>query len=213
VSRWPAAALAVAAALAPAFSTAHPHVFVDAAARFLLDAEGRLEAVRVTHLYDPLVSIFVLQDLGYDPFAPLTGPEADRLAAEQRALLEASSGFAALSVGAREADLGPVGAVDAALEDGRMRVDFTLPLTTPEPMAGREAVLAVYDPVYFIAFELTGEVSVEGGGDCVAEALEWEPSPSLLTLQDALSGLPPDETPEDPTVGRLFASEARLTCR
>jgi hypothetical protein len=34
-----------------------------------------------------------------------------------------------------------------------------------------------------------------------------------MALQSTLLDLALDEMPEDPTVGRLFAAEARLTCR
>jgi ABC-type uncharacterized transport system, periplasmic component len=211
--RMLAAAMLCAAALAPTGAAAHPHVFVDAAARFLLDDAGRLTGVRLTHLYDPLVSLFVLQDLGFDPFAPLSAPEAERLAAEQRLLLDASDGFAAISVGVDDLETAPAEAVVAAVEDGRMRVDFTLPLTQPVGLDGLDARLAIYDPVYFIAFDLTGAVTVEGGADCAADPMDQALSAVLLALQADLSDIPADATPDDPTVGRLFAAEARLSCR
>jgi ABC-type uncharacterized transport system substrate-binding protein len=209
--RRPAAA-ALALALAPP-AAAHPHIFVDASARFLMADADRLEAVRITHLYDPLVSLFVLQDLGFDPFAALAPEAAARLAAEQLALLRASNGFATLSIGALAAETAPVADVAASVEDGRMRVDFTLKLAEPVALDGLDARLAIYDPVYFIAFDLTDEVSVDGGEGCAAEALDWAPSPAMLALQSALAGIPADATPEDPTVGRLFAEEALLSCR
>lgn len=211
--RLAAVALLCAGALAPSGAAAHPHIFVDASARFLLDAAGRLEAVRITHLYDPLVSLFVLQDLGFDPFAPLDAAEADRLAAEQRILLDASDSFAALSIGLEDVETGPAEDVVAAVEDGRMRVDFTLPLAQPAPLDGPDARLALYDPVYFIAFDLTDDLTVAGGDGCAAAPLDRTLSASLLALQAELAAIPADETPEDVTVGRLFAAEARLSCR
>lgn len=208
-----AAAMLCAGALAPAGAAAHPHVFVDAAARFLLDDAGRLTGVRLTHLYDPLVSLFVLQDLGFDPFAPLSAPEAERLAAEQRLLLDESDGFAAIAVGVNDLETAPAEDVVAAVEDGRMRVDFTLPLTQAVTLDGLDARLAIYDPIYFIAFHLAGPITIEGGAGCVAEPMDQALSAALLALQADLSEIPADATPEDPTVGRLFAAEARLSCR
>jgi hypothetical protein len=66
--------------------------------------------------------------------------------------------------------------------------------------------------VYFIAFDMTGPVEVAGPAGCSAEALEWAPSDGLLALQSTLLDLALDETPDDPTVGRLFAAEARVQC-
>jgi ABC-type uncharacterized transport system substrate-binding protein len=213
VKRLAAAALLCALGLAPSGAGAHPHIFVDASAQFLLDDAGRLTGVRITHLYDPLVSLFVLQDLGFDPFAQLDAAEADLLAAEQRKLLDASNGFATLSIGGNDLATDAAQDIRAAIEAERMRVDFTLPLTQPAALDGPDARLAIYDPVYFIAFDLTSAVTVMGGPDCVAEPADKTFSASLLALQAHLSDLPADETPEDPTVGRLFAAEARLSCR
>jgi ABC-type uncharacterized transport system substrate-binding protein len=212
VKRLSAAALLLAVALAPPGAAAHPHIFVDASARFLLDETGRLTGVRISHLYDPLVSLFVLQDLGFDPFAPLDGAEADLLAAEQRQLLDASNGFAALSIGGEDLMTDPAQDIRAAIEAERMRVDFTLPLTRPAELDGLDARLAIYDPVYFIAFDLTGAVTVEGGSGCVATPVDQALSAGLLALQARLAEIPADGIPDDPTVGRLFAAQARLSC-
>jgi len=207
------AGLACAATLAPAPSDAHPHVFVAAAAVFVIDPDGRLAGVRIGHVYDPLVTLFILQDSGVDPFAPLTVADARTLAEVQRVLLVDAGGFAALTVDSVEATFGPVADVDASMDGERLRVDFTLPLAAPVPIDGEAARLAIYDPVHFIAFDLGDRVDVDGADACTAETLDWRPSESVLALQAKLLDLPADETPEDPTVGRLFAAEARLTCR
>jgi ABC-type uncharacterized transport system substrate-binding protein len=199
-------------ALGAGAAAAHPHVFIDAEARFVIDAERRLTSVRMTHVYDALVSLFVLQELGIDPFAALDDASARRLAEEQRIVLDASGGYAALTVDGRDVALRPARGVAARLdEDGRLRVDFTLEPDAPPSLARSDALLAVYDPVYFISFAL--ENAEVDAADCVAATLEWRPSGSLLALRDALSAIPVDETPDDPEVGRLFAAEARVSCR
>lgn len=198
--------------IAPFGAEAHPHVFVDASVQFLLDDVARLTAVRITHLYDPLVSLFVLQDLGFDPFAPLTDAEAARLTEEQRILLEGSQNFAELTLGTAVVATEMVHGLVASVEDGRMRVDFTLPLAEPAMLSGTKARLAIYDPVYFIAFNMTDRVTASGSAVCSARPTNRALSAGLLALQAQLAEIPPDETPEDPTVGRLFAAEAQLSC-
>jgi ABC-type uncharacterized transport system substrate-binding protein len=200
------------AALAPAPSDAHPHVFVDAAVSFVIDTDGRLSGARISHFYDPLVSLFVLQDLGIDPFDPLGVVDTRTLVDAQRVLLTEANGFAELTVDAVEATFGPIEDLEATMDGERLRVDFTLPLAAPVALDGEAARLAIYDPVYFIAFDLGERVDVEGTDRCRAEALEWRPSERVLALQATLLDLPADATPEDATVGRLFAAEARLTC-
>jgi polyphosphate kinase len=198
--------------LAPLGAKAHPHVFVDASARFVIE-DGRLASVEIEHLYDPLVSLFVLQELGVDPFAPLSPEDATRLAGDQAVMLEEGDGFAALSVGGAAVALGAPQDIVVRMTDDRMQVSFIAPLAAPQPLAGRDATLAIFDPVYFIAFDLTGTVTVEGDADCAAAAVEWAPTDGLLSLQSTLMDLALDEMPENPTVGPLFAAEARLSCR
>jgi ABC-type uncharacterized transport system substrate-binding protein len=158
-------AIALLFLLVPAGAQAHPHVFVDAAARFILDDAGRLAAVEIEHLYDPLVSLFVLQDLGVDPFAPMSAEDAARLGADQRAMLTDAGAFAALSIGGEEIPLGAPANVAVGIADERMHVTFTAPLAAPQALDGMAAILAIFDPVYFIAFDLTGPVTVTGGAD------------------------------------------------
>jgi ABC-type uncharacterized transport system substrate-binding protein len=199
--------------LAPTGGAAHPHVFIEAGAGFVVDAEGRLAAVQISHIYDPLMTLLVLQEMGIDPFAALD-PEASRsVAADQALLFDETGGFAALSVAGEAVALAPAQGIAARVEDDRLRIDFTRPLAAPAALDGRPARLAIYDPVYFIAFDLTGPVTVAGGTGCEAKALAWQPTEAVLALQAALADLPVDETPAEKDVGRLFAAEAQLTCR
>lgn len=199
--------------LAPISAAAHPHVFVDASATFVMDADGKLAAVHIEHLYDPLVSLYVLHDFGVDPFSALSKEDATRLGAEQSSMLNDNGGFAALTIGAEETPLGAPSNLVVSIRDERMRVTYTAPLATPGALDDKAATLAIFDPVHFIAFELTGAVSVKGAGNCEAVALEWAPTDGLYALQSTLLELALDETPEDPSVGRMFAAEAQLTCR
>lgn len=48
-------ALTLAVLTLPMPALAHPHIFVDTTHQLIFDAEGRLEAVRVTWDYDELV--------------------------------------------------------------------------------------------------------------------------------------------------------------
>lgn len=56
-----AAMLAVCTAL-PAFS--HPHVFIDTEVEVILNPEGKVDAIRVTWIYDELYSLSIIEDRG-----------------------------------------------------------------------------------------------------------------------------------------------------
>ncbi|SEA90220.1 DUF1007 family protein [Rubrimonas cliftonensis] len=206
-------ALAAILCLAPVAGAAHPHVFIEVGATFVFDDENRLAAVRIEHRYDALVSLFVLNEFGIDPFSPLSDDSVARLVEDQAAMLKADNGFAALAVERRDTPLHGPDAVTVSLREDRLQVAFALRLAAPVALEDQEATLAVFDPVYFIAFEMDGAVMTEGGTGCAAEAVEWAPTDVLAALESSLFSLAADEVPDDPTVGRLFAAKARATCR
>lgn len=199
------------AATAPA--AAHPHVFVDASATFVVDERGRLGALRITHRYDALVSLFLLEDLGVDPFAPLTEQSAALLADAQGDWLRDADGFAALSVEGRPVALQGPTDIDVSLDADRVSVEFTLALSEMVDLKSAEALLSVYDPVYLIDFTLAGGVTSNGPAFCQAGARTWTPTAELTELKASLSRLPFDADPDDPNVGRNFAAKAWATCR
>lgn len=205
--------LAVALCLAPLAAPAHPHVFVDATARFVFEGPQVLSRVEIVHRYDPLYSLFLLQDLGIDPFAPLSAPDTARLVAEYETFLASAHGFAALSAGGSDVPFAAPADVGVSVRDDRVEVTFAVPLAAPLALDGSAVTLDIFDPLYFVDFGIVGPVMVTGATDCTARALDWVPSPRLLALQSALSTLPPDQDPEDRSVGRLFAAQAQVRCR
>lgn len=207
-----AACLAAWLSFSPGIGAAHPHVFVEAAARFIFDARDRLTAVWIEHRYDPLMSLLTMSELELDPFGSLSRGGAARFTLAQAPMLEEAGGFAALSIGAREIALGAPQGLEASLRDDRLAVAFMLPLRTPTALDGDAATLAVFDPEYFVAFEFGGAVTVEGGEGCAAAPVPWRSTPALVALQARLSNHTAGATPGGPDVGRLFAAEALATC-
>ncbi len=69
---------------------AHPHVFIDGGVDFRFDTAGRLTDLRVTWIFDPLTSLFMLEDLGIaaEGSAPLARNDRARLAAYQTEWIE-----------------------------------------------------------------------------------------------------------------------------
>jgi ABC-type uncharacterized transport system substrate-binding protein len=209
----PTAAALLAASLLPSAAPAHPHIFIDGGVDFLFDAEGRLSALRVTWIYDPLNSLFMLEDLDIAP-----EDEAD-LPAETRARLAAyqtewDAGFDGDSYlehdGVPVALSGPRDA-DAEVRDGQVVIRFRRDLAEPL-LPGTDTEVAVYDPTYFTAYAVTDAPRIEGPAPgCHAEARRFRPDPALAALQEKLAAVPIDADPEgDP--GALFADRIRLTC-
>ena len=206
------AGLLACAAAAPAL--AHPHVFIDGGVDFVMDPGGDLVALRVTWIYDPLASLFLLEDLG------ITGLDDADLDPDQRAALAAHQtswmpGFEGDSYlwhdGARIGLSGPEGAT-ARIEDGRVVFEFLRRVETPL-RPGVETTVKVYDPTYYTAYAVTEAAGIEGPAEgCRTEIEPFEPTPLLARLQESLAVIPADGTPEDPEIGARFAEKVHIRC-
>lgn len=207
------AALAAAALAAPPAS-AHPHVFIDGGVDFVMDEAGDLVALRVTWIYDPLASLFMLEDLG------VTSLDDADLTAEQRAALTGFQttwdpdfdGDSYLWRDASRIDLsGPLEA-KARIADGRVVFEFLREVATPfRPSPG--ATVRIYDPTYYTSYAVTEAAEIEGRSDgCRTEIESFEPTPLLARLQESLAAIPMDGTPEDPDIGARFAEKVHITC-
>jgi ABC-type uncharacterized transport system substrate-binding protein len=212
MNRIAAALAAFALMLAAPAARAHPHVFVDVGIDFLMDGRGRLEALRVTWLFDPLYSVLVLEELGIDPARPPDAAARETLGALQPQWAAEFGGEGSLFADGADVALGPARAFAGDMAEGRLVIAFERPLAAPLDPRGAAVLAAVYDPTYFAAYFLTRAPRVEGDAACDAAAMPFEADGALAELQTSLLGLSMEETPADPMVGRLFADRARLAC-
>jgi ABC-type uncharacterized transport system substrate-binding protein len=199
---------AFAACLWPGAAPAHPHIFVDARVAFVLDEAGRLGAVRVTWVFDAFYSMLLLMEMGLDPVGRPDAEGLARIAALQTDWGRDYGGLGTLDGAAGDVALGAARAADADVVGGQIEIRFERPLVTP--VAPDELGLALYDPLYFVAYVVV-DATVEGAG-CTASVQPFRPDARLGALQRELSRLGPEETVADPGIGRLFADRAVLQC-
>lgn len=148
------ALLIAAAATAPACEAqAHPHVWVSAQARVVFGAKGEVVAIRNTWVFDEMYSAFVTEGqskagkrLTKEDLAPLAKSNVTDMA---------EFGFFTFAKAANaKVEFGEP--YDYSLEerdDKRVVMRFSLPLKTPAS-AAKAFTFQVYDPTYFVAFEL-----------------------------------------------------------
>lgn len=212
VGAFGAAVLLVAGLVSAPAARAHPHVFIDAGVDFLFDEAGRLDRLRVAWIYDPMTSLFILEDLGIDPGAPLSPADRARIAAYDTVWEEGYAGDAYLWDGARRVGLSGPQAPEAEIRDGRVAIRFLRDVDAPfrpDP----DARVEVYDPTYYMAYTITEAPRLEGPhAGCAARVEPFEPTRALAPLQRSLFALSAEETPEQADVGALFAEKVHLSC-
>jgi ABC-type uncharacterized transport system substrate-binding protein len=163
--RWLAAAALLLAAFAAAPARAHPHVWVTAKSELVFNADGAITAVRHAWTFDDMFSTYALQGLETKTKGVYTREELAPLAQTNVESLQ-EFGFFTF---ARSAEAGPRRKqkfnppVDYYLEhaDGVLTLHFTLPLQSPLPAKGRNLVVEIYDPTYFVDFALAKDDPVK----------------------------------------------------
>jgi ABC-type uncharacterized transport system substrate-binding protein len=138
---------------------AHPHVWVAAQEQVIFGPKGEIEAIKHAWVFDEMYSAFVTEGqkkggqlLTKEDLAPLAKTNVEDLA-EFDYFTHAKAANKKIEFGAP---------VDYSLEerdDKLVVLRFTLPLKTPAN-AGKAFSLQVYDPTYFVAFELAKQEPV-----------------------------------------------------
>lgn len=203
--------LALIPLLAAAPAAAHPHVFVEATVELVV-ADGALVGVRLSWLYDDFFSFLLTSDLGIDPEGDMI------LTPEEEAALTASvldwpadyAGDLTATGADGTAALGPRAEAAVAFENGRIRESHYRPLETPLPAP---ATVQVYDPYFYVAYEIAGEPSVDGAG-CAAALVRADLDAAYALAEDLLGRPAGDVGAEDdfPMIGDAFADRVVLTC-
>ena len=202
------------AALSGASAAAHPHIFVDAGLVVLRDAAGRPAAVEVTWRYDELYSLLLAEDYGLDPDYDLQLTEAE--VAEVLGFdLNWSAGFEGgltIRQGGEALDLGAPEAVALRmLETGQ--IETTHRRAVIGGAAG--AIEAqIYDPEFYIAFEMILPVAVAEAPGCAVALIRADLDAAYAGLEAALEEIGGAVAAEDnfPAVGALFADRVEITC-
>ena len=134
-------------------AAAHPHVWIDSASEILFDKSGRMVAIRHHWRFDEGFSAYAIQGLDTNDDGKYSREELDPLAQVNVESLNEYEFFTFMTIGDRDIGFSDPRDYWLDLDAGQLTLHFTLPLTEPaKPDAA--AILEVYDPEYFVAFEL-----------------------------------------------------------
>jgi ABC-type uncharacterized transport system substrate-binding protein len=196
-------------------AVAHPHVFVQAEVELIVD-QGQLTGVRLNWIYDDFFSLLLTEDLEIDPDGDLvlTEEELAKLSASVTDWPADYQGDLYLMQDATPLALGPRQDHHATLRDGLVVESVLMPLATPVAV-GDPVEVRVYDPFYYIAYSVVGDLVVTGDPDCTASYRAADLNAAYALVDELLYGRPASDVGPDeqfPEVGVHFADTVTLRC-
>ena len=198
---------------------AHPHVWADMRSEILVADDGMIAGVRVEwttdkdYAKDALTGLDVNNDGAYDT------EELARLTEENLSALADYGYFIYFRLNGAAQDIGTAkdGVQAYNAQDGRLTLQFTVPLKTPlDPHSGRIS-LKIYDPEFFIAFNYVKTkpllISKTLPPDCSAILQPLQSDAELEQTRAMLATKDRSWKPEnDEDFGAMFAQAAEIAC-
>lgn len=197
-------------------AAAHPHIFVEAGVEIVLDDAGRVAGVRLSWTYDEFFSFLLTSELGLDVDGDLqmTAEELDLLAGQ---VLEWPADFGGdlfVRQGEEAVALGERAEASVAYVDGRVIERHFRPLAAPV-VANAPLAVQVYDPFYYVAYEISPQITFAGGAGCDAELRKADLNKAYSLVDELLYGRPASDVGPDeyfPEVGEAFSDTVIVTC-
>lgn len=199
----------VAMLMAVPAARAHPHVWVIAASEVLYGDDGAVTGIRHAWTFDDMFSTYALQGLETKTKGVYSREELAPLAETNVTSLKEFGFFTFARAGGHKEKFSEPADYYLEYTDSRLVLHFTLPFKTP--VKARELMLEIYDPSYFVEFDLAEKdpVRLTGApGGCavqVATARDAKPSQQTLSEQNFMSG-------DTSNYGAMFANKITVSC-
>jgi ABC-type uncharacterized transport system substrate-binding protein len=141
----------MAACAAPA--AAHPHVFIEMSATLAFNEAGLIKGLGVIWVFDDTYAQTALEGLDADADGTYSDAELAPLTDENMISLKDYDYFASLRFDGKKQPFGNVTQAKQIYANGKLALQFFVPLARPlDPRKGRFAA-KVYDPEFFIGFD------------------------------------------------------------
>lgn len=192
-----------------AAASAHPHVWVKSASELVYATDGTITGVRHTWTFDDMFSTYALQGIETKTKGIYTREELAPLAQTNVDSLKEFAFFTFAKADGRKQKFEEP--VDYYLEykDAALVLHFTLPFKTP--FKSRQMQLEIFDPSYFVDFQLqpSDPVKLVGAPGSCATAVErptdGTAAAKKLGEENFLDG-------SNANFGAMFANKITVTC-
>jgi ABC-type uncharacterized transport system substrate-binding protein len=184
--------LAMFLSLAPVAAEAHPHVFIKQHVTALFDKAG-IVGFRLKWRFDPMYSSMMRADFVGSKQGALTAADVKSLHDKCFADLKDEHYFTSVTFNGKALPFGEPTNFSAKADGDSIVYSFVFPLKPPSPAPGaaNKVEITVFDPSYYVYYELVPDhpVAVEGGSalgaSCTSKAV-WRPSIGWGTVHSDL---------------------------
>ena len=159
-------------------AAAHPHIFIEEHVEVLFD-QNNVTGVRMTWSFDELYSSMLRSDYTDTKQGPITAKDVKSLHEKAFNNLASVHYFTTMSLDGKPVTFGVPKDFTASFNaDDKAIYSFVIPLTLPKAAANSLLEIAVFDPEYYVDFELaeTDPVKSAGGdslqADCEAGTVQ-----------------------------------------
>jgi len=204
-----ATVLLLASLVAPAF--AHPHVWVVVNSELTYAPDGTLAGVRHNWTFDEGFSSFALQGLETTPDGK---PSAKTLAELAQVNIDSLKEFEYFTVAKRGKEalpFAPPKDYTLTYDGTALTLHFTLPFVKPQAKKG-SMTFDVFDPTYFVAFQLADDNPVKLAGDAAGCSLVLHRPDPAATGTTTLSEGFFNALTSASEFGSQFANRVTVTC-
>ena len=200
---------AVFGTLAPTVADAHPHVWITSTSELIYAPDGSMTGVRHAWTFDDMFSSYAIQGIEGKTKGVYTHEELAPLAQTNVESLKEFGYFTFAKADGKKAKFEEP--VDYFLEykDGLLVLHFTLPLKTP--VKPKVLALEVFDPTYFVDFQLAKKDPIRLVGAPASCAFDFQrpndgaASAQALGEQNFTDG-------GNANFGAMFANKITVTC-
>ncbi len=200
------AAVVSLAAVAPA--AAHPHVWIKATSELVYASDGSVTGIRQHWVFDDMYSAFAVQGLASNEKGKFTRAELAPLATINMKEMKEAGYFTFVTADGKKTPFAdPLPDYGLDYKNEMLTLSFTLPFK--QPVKAKDVTVELYDPTYFIAFELEklAPVHLVGAPAQCKLAVEW-PREMTYALGKQLSNNPEAAT----NFGAYFANKITVKC-
>jgi ABC-type uncharacterized transport system substrate-binding protein len=207
------AAIALALLAQAGAAMAHPHVWVTSKSEVVYDGKGGILGVRQIWTFDEMFSAFATQGLDTNKDGVLSRDELKDLAQTNVTSLKDFDYFTYAKLSGKKLLFKPPEDYWLEFKDKVLTLHFFLPFMAPQMQGKRVFALEVFDPTYFVDFEMAEQdpVVLVAAPGCAVDI--HRPAPLSADQVSAAASL--DQNAFDPVAtgfGAQFSNSAVIVC-